>query len=100
MYGSPLSLATRPAEKVGVVGRTGAGKSSLFQALFRFVEVEHGGVEIDGVSAAGVPLRRLRGAIAIIPQDPFLFSGSVRENVDPAGQGRTGSNLVPFLFGE
>ena len=79
-----------------MVGRTGAGKSSLFQILFRFVDVESGGVEIDGVSAAAVPLRRLRGAIAIIPQDPFLFSGSVRENVDPTGQGRNGLNLEPY----
>ena len=97
MYGHPLSLAIRPAEKIGVVGRTGAGKSSLFQVLFRFVDVESGGVEIDGVSAAAVPLGRLRGAIAIIPQDPFLFSGTVRENVDPSGQGRTESNLNPSL---
>ena len=79
-----------------MVGRTGAGKSSLFQILFRFVDVESGGVEIDGVSASAVPLRRLRGAIAIIPQDPFLFSGSVRENVDPTGQGRNGLNLEPY----
>ena len=78
-----------------MVDRTGAGKSSLFQVLFRFVAVESGDVEIDGVRAAAVPLRRLRGSVAIIPQDPFLFSGSVRENVDPAGQGRTGLNLEP-----
>ena len=95
------SLATRPAEKIGVVGRTGAGKSSLFQILFRFVDVESGSVEIDGVSAATVPLRRLRESIAIIPQDPFLFSGTVRENVDPTGQGRTASYSEPYsLFVE
>ena len=99
MFAYPLSLAIRPAEKIGVVGRTGAGKSSLFQVLFRFVDLESGGVEIDGVSAAAVPLGRLRGAIAIIPQDPFLFSGTVRENIDPSGQGQTGSNfsISPFV---
>ena len=90
-----LSFVTRPAEKVGVVGRTGAGKSSLFQVMFRFVHVASGSVDIDGVSAAAVPLRRLRRAIAIIPQDPFLFSGTVRENVDPAGQG---SRFCPSCF--
>jgi ABC-type multidrug transport system fused ATPase/permease subunit len=68
--------------KVGVIGRTGAGKSTLFQAMFRFIELEHGAILVDGVSLASVPLPRLRRAFAIIPQDPTLFAGSVRSNLD------------------
>ncbi|KAH9127149.1 hypothetical protein LEN26_004760 [Aphanomyces euteiches] len=74
-----------PRSKVGVVGRTGAGKSSLTTALLRLVELESGSISIDGVETATLPLRTLRRALAIIPQDPVLFSGSVRFNLDPSG---------------
>jgi ABC-type multidrug transport system fused ATPase/permease subunit len=78
-----LSMDILPGEKVGIVGRTGAGKSSMLQMLLRLVEVEAGAVVIDGVNVATVGLHDLRKAVSIIPQDPVLFSGSVRFNLDP-----------------
>ncbi|XP_069682959.1 ATP-binding cassette sub-family C member 10 [Periplaneta americana] len=83
-----LSFTTRPAEKIGVVGRTGAGKSSLFMALFRLVELNGGEILIDTVNIAHIGLTSLRSRIAIIPQEPFLFCGTVRENIDPLGEYR------------
>ncbi|KPM40692.1 ATP-dependent bile acid permease [Neonectria ditissima] len=70
-------------ERVGVVGRTGAGKSSLTLALFRFLEARSGNVIIDGLDISKVNLNSLRSRLAIIPQDPVLFSGTVRSNLDP-----------------
>uniref|UniRef100_A0A7S1IAP7 ATP-dependent transporter ycf16 n=1 Tax=Eutreptiella gymnastica TaxID=73025 RepID=A0A7S1IAP7_9EUGL len=81
-----LSFAIRPSEKIGIVGRTGAGKSSLLVAMYRFVELSNGAIEIDGLDIADQPLPTLRRAISIIPQDPILFSGTVRYNLDPAGE--------------
>ncbi|XP_041696295.2 ATP-binding cassette sub-family C member 10-like [Coregonus clupeaformis] len=81
-----VSLVVRPGEKVGVVGRTGSGKSTLFLALFRMVELNQGQILVDGVDTSQVGLAQLRSMLAIIPQDPFLFSGTVRENLDPCGR--------------
>lgn len=81
-----LSLEVQPREKVGVVGRTGAGKSSLMNALFRIVETGEGSVIIDGVDVARIGLHDLRERLSIIPQDPVLFSASVRFNLDPFGE--------------
>lgn len=81
-----FTFETRAKEKVGIVGRTGAGKSSLFQALFRTVELqspEGGLIRVDGVDIKLLSLRELRKALTIIPQDPFLFRGTLRENLDP-----------------
>ncbi|CAD1479365.1 unnamed protein product, partial [Heterotrigona itama] len=77
-----LNLVIYPQEKIGIVGRTGAGKSSLISALFRFAYLD-GIVEIDGVKINEIGLHDLRSKISIIPQEPFLFSGSLRKNLDP-----------------
>lgn len=80
-----LQLAIEPKEKIGIVGRTGAGKSSIIQALFRLA-VNEGIIKIDGLDIGGLGLHDLRKKLSIIPQDPVLFSGTVRENLDPFGQ--------------
>ncbi|KAF1324581.1 Abc transporter c family member 2, partial [Globisporangium splendens] len=78
-----VDMEIRGGEKVGICGRTGAGKSSLMIALFRICEFESGTVRIDGVDIQSVKLRELRRSLAIIPQDPVLYSGSLRDNLDP-----------------
>jgi ABC-type multidrug transport system fused ATPase/permease subunit len=78
-----LTFAVQPKERVGVVGRTGAGKSSLTLALFRFLEAREGTIVIDGIDISKIKLSDLRSRLAIIPQDPVLFSGTVRSNLDP-----------------
>lgn len=77
-----LSFEIQPREKIGIVGRTGAGKSSLIQALFRLADVE-GAILIDGIDTKTIPLNILRSNISIIPQEPVLFSGTLRKNLDP-----------------
>ncbi|CAG7965014.1 unnamed protein product [Penicillium nalgiovense] len=78
-----LSFAVEKNQRVGVVGRTGAGKSSLTLALFRFLEARSGQIFIDGLDVSKIKLHDLRSRLAIIPQDPVLFSGTVRSNLDP-----------------
>lgn len=78
-----ISMHVSGGEKIGVVGRTGAGKSSLMLALFRIVELSEGSICIDGVDIASLGLTDLRSKISIIPQEPLLFSGTVRSNLDP-----------------
>ncbi|KAK4548531.1 hypothetical protein LTR36_009441 [Oleoguttula mirabilis] len=78
-----ISLSIKSHEKIGVVGRTGAGKSSLTLALFRIIEPTEGDISIDDVSTSSIGLLDLRRRLAIIPQDAALFEGTVRDNLDP-----------------
>ncbi|KNA13623.1 hypothetical protein SOVF_112630 isoform A [Spinacia oleracea] len=78
-----VSFTVHPSDKVGIVGRTGAGKSSMLNALFRIVELERGMILLDDCDVAKFGLTDLRKVLGIIPQAPVLFSGSVRFNLDP-----------------
>ncbi|CAB3223726.1 unnamed protein product [Arctia plantaginis] len=78
-----ITCTVGPGDKIGVVGRTGAGKSTLTLALFRIMEAVAGRILIDGLDIAEMGLHQLRSRISIIPQDPVLFSGSLRMNLDP-----------------
>ena len=78
-----LNVTASPGEKIGVVGRTGAGKSTISMALTRIVELVGGKIEIDGVDIAKVGIARLRDEITMIPQDPIMFAGSLKYNLDP-----------------
>ncbi|KAL1841897.1 hypothetical protein VTJ49DRAFT_6419 [Mycothermus thermophilus] len=78
-----VSFTIEAREKVGIVGRTGAGKSSLTLAIFRALEADEGRILIDDVDIGEIGLRDLREAITIVPQDPTLFMGTIRSNLDP-----------------
>ncbi|CAL8093847.1 unnamed protein product [Calicophoron daubneyi] len=93
-----LNLIVKPGEKIGVVGRTGAGKSTLTLALFRLIEAAGGRILIDGVDIGKIGLHDLRSKITIIPQDPVIFSGTLRFNLDPANE-RSDGELWAALEG-
>lgn len=78
-----VSFNIEPNTRLGVVGRTGAGKSTLALGIFRFLEAQQGAIFLDGRDISRVKLSDLRSRISIVPQDPFLFSGTVRSNIDP-----------------
>ena len=78
-----LSFKAQGGMFVGIVGRTGSGKSSILQTLFRLVELQIGRTFVDGVDIKTVGLHILRKSIAYIPQSPFLIQGTIRENLDP-----------------
>ena len=78
-----LSFTVEPGQHVGIVGRTGSGKSTIMLALFRMVELCKGSIVIDDIDIADVKIRDLRSHITIIPQDPLLFGGTIRSNLDP-----------------
>ncbi|KAF9983598.1 hypothetical protein BGZ75_004919 [Mortierella antarctica] len=81
-----ISFDIQPGHKIGVVGRTGAGKSSLIQALFLLCDLDAGQVVIDGIDTQTISTADLRSNIAIIPQEPVLFHGTFRYNLDPLGK--------------
>ncbi|XP_010082662.1 PREDICTED: multidrug resistance-associated protein 1-like, partial [Pterocles gutturalis] len=81
-----VSFQTQSKEKVGIVGRTGAGKSTLTNCLFRVLEGCEGKIIIDGIDISTIGLHDLRGNLNIIPQDPILFSGTLQSNLDPLGK--------------
>lgn len=81
-----ISCTINSMEKVGIVGRTGAGKSSLTNCIFRIIESAGGKIMIDGLDIASIGLHDLRQKLTIIPQDPVLFSGNLRMNLDPFNQ--------------
>ncbi|KAG5729874.1 Multidrug resistance-associated protein 1 [Termitomyces sp. T112] len=80
-----VSFNVHSGEKIGIVGRTGAGKSSLLHALFRTVELRNGKIEIDGCDISRMGLSTLRNSIALVPQDSTMFIGTLRSNLDPKG---------------
>lgn len=90
-YSTPVSalknicLTVKAGEKIGIVGRTGAGKTSLISTLFHLFAFK-GNILIDGISISGIPLDVLRSKISVIPQNPVLFTGTLRDNLDPFGR--------------
>ncbi|XP_022081543.1 ATP-binding cassette sub-family C member 9-like [Acanthaster planci] len=91
-----VSVDVSPGEKVGICGRTGAGKSSLTLALLRVIDIFGGRILIDGIDIKSVPLQTLRSRVSIIPQDPVLFTGTIRGNLDPLHE-KTDSQLWESL---
>ena len=80
-----LNFTIQPTQKIGVVGRTGTGKSTIVLTLCRIIEADSGAIFIDGVNISRISTNLLRDKITIIPQDPTLFEGTLRFNIDPHG---------------
>ena len=97
-----MNLSVKPGEKVGILGRTGSGKSTLVLALLRILEIEeeehdlYGTIKIDGVNIKKVSLETLRRNVVTIPQDPYLLEGSMKFNIDPLGL-HSGREVVESL---
>ena len=91
-----LSFVAKAGEKIGVVGRTGAGKSTICLSLSRIVEIFEGQIIIDGVDIRKTDLSYLRSRITVIPQDPTIFTGTLRFNLDPEGHA-TDERIVELL---
>lgn len=91
-----VSLSVKGGEKIGICGRTGAGKSTILTALFRLNELSEGKIEIDGIDISTIGLHDLRTKLSIIPQEPVLFQGTIRSNLDPFHE-RTDAELFDAL---
>ncbi|CAG9332314.1 unnamed protein product [Blepharisma stoltei] len=78
-----LSFSISGGQKIGLIGRTGSGKSSIFLCLLRLVEISSGSIFIDGINIAQISLQKLRSALTLVPQDPLVFSGTLKDNLDP-----------------
>lgn len=89
-----IDLDVRPGEMIGLVGRSGAGKSTTVSLLCRFYEADAGVLKIDGVDIRDLSLEQLRGQIGIVPQDPFLFAGSIAENIS---YGKPGASIDEIM---
>ncbi|PIK53498.1 putative ATP-binding cassette sub-family C member 9-like [Apostichopus japonicus] len=81
-----VSLTFKPEEKIGICGRTGSGKSSMTLSLFKIIDIFSGYIYIDGMNIKHIPLTKLRRKLSIVPQDPVLFNGSIRFNLDPLSE--------------
>jgi len=81
-----MTCTFKAGHKVGIVGRTGSGKSTLIASLFRLVEAAGGKIVVDGIDIFSIGLHDLRSRFGVIPQDPTLFNGTVRYNLDPLFQ--------------
>ena len=92
-----LSFSLRGGEKVGICGRTGCGKTTLMMALYRIMELAGGRLLIDGLDVATIGLADLRSRLALVPQDPVVFSGSIRSNLDPFGEAASDADLWAAL---
>lgn len=79
-----ISLRIPGGKKVGICGRTGSGKSSLVSTLFRILDLDSGSIFVDGIDLSTLPRQTIRSRLIVVPQDPYLFDGSVRLNVDPS----------------
>ena len=78
-----INIEIKPKEKIGIVGRTGSGKSSFTLSLFRIIEAFEGKIMIDDLNISDIPLKKLRRSISIVPQEPFLLEGTLKTNLDP-----------------
>jgi ATP-binding cassette subfamily C (CFTR/MRP) protein 1 len=91
-----LSFEAKAGEKIGVVGRTGAGKSTICLSISRIVEIFEGQIIIDGMDIRRAELNYLRSRITVIPQDPTIFTGTLRFNLDPEGMA-TDDQIIDLL---
>jgi ATP-binding cassette subfamily B protein len=89
-----FSLDVAPGEMIGLVGKSGAGKTTAINLIARFYDVDHGSIEIDGIDIRGLNLRDLRRQIGIVLQDPVLFSGTIAENI---GYGKPGAKFEEIM---